>query len=75
MNTEHRILETKLDILIKDFQRFRTNQEQVNKDIATHANEEDAVQAKILTTLKWHSVIGSGMLVSLGVLWLKVMGA
>ena len=53
------IIETKLDILIVDFQRFRKEQLLVNKETKEHAGDEDEVQAKILTTLKWHTVIGA----------------
>lgn len=74
MGENERVLETKLDILIKDFQRFRDQQENVNKELAVHSLEEDKVQAKILATLKWHSVIGGGIVLSLGTLWLKVLG-
>jgi len=56
------ILETKLDILIQDFQRFRKDQILVNKETKQHASEENEVQAKILTTLNWHTVIGSFMI-------------
>jgi hypothetical protein len=63
-----------MDILIKDFQRFRKSQELVNKEITLHSTEEDKVQARILTTLRWHSVIGGGIVVSMGTLWAKVLG-
>ena len=74
MGENERVLETKLDILIKDFQRFRDTQETINKELGIHSLEEDKVQAKILATLKWHSVIGGGIVLSLGTLWLKVIG-
>ena len=74
MGENERVLETKLDILIKDFQRFRDQQEKVNKELAAHSLEEDKMQARILATLKWHSVIGGGIVLSLGTLWLKVLG-
>ena len=53
------IIETKLNILITDFQRFREEQLDVNKDTKEHSSKEDEVQAKILTTLRWHTVIGA----------------
>ena len=56
------VLETKLDILIEDFQRFKTEQASVNKEMTKHASEENVVQSKILTTLKWHSTIGAGVI-------------
>ncbi len=74
MGENERVLETKLDILIKDFQRFRDHQEGVNKDLAKHSLEEDKVQARILATLKWHSVIGGAVVLSVATLWLKVLG-
>ena len=52
------VIETKLDILITDFQRSRKEQALVNKETKEHSSKEDEVQAKILTTLKWHTVIG-----------------
>jgi hypothetical protein len=69
-----RLLETKMDILITDFQRFRDSQEQVNKELSRHSSEEDAVQMKILTTLKWHTVIGTGMVTAIGGIAIKVLG-
>ncbi len=59
---EEAIIETKLGILIGDFQRFREEQRKVNKESREHSSSEDRVQAKILTTLKWHTVIGSFMM-------------
>ena len=59
---EIKVLETKLEILIKDFQRFRDEQRDVNKELTSHGTSETEVQAKILTTLKWHTVIGSFMM-------------
>ena len=59
---ENAIVETKLNILIEDFQRFRKEQGEVNKNMATHSEEENGVQAKILTTLRWHTVIGTFMM-------------
>ena len=53
---------TKVDILIGDFQRFREEQRYVNRELTDHGNDETEVQAKILTTLKWHTVIGSFMM-------------
>jgi hypothetical protein len=59
---EEAIIETKLGILIGDFQRFRDEQRLVNKETRIHAEDETSVQAKILSTLKWHTVIGSFMM-------------
>ncbi len=59
---EEAIIETKLGILIGDFQRFRDEQRKVNDELKRHSSEENGVQAKILTTLKWHTVIGSFMM-------------
>ena len=56
------IIETKLEILITDFQGFRKEQRTVNKEITKHGSDETEVQAQILTTLKWHTVIGSFMM-------------
>ena len=63
-----------MDILIKDFQRHRDNQELFNKEVLKHSTGEDKVQEKILTTLKWHTVIGTGMVASIAALWLRVAG-
>lgn len=71
---EARIVETKLDILIQDFQRHRESQDIFNRDMNTRTVGDASVQQKILTTLKWHSVIGAGIIASLGALWLKFMG-
>jgi len=73
-NVRNELWDIKLDILIKDFQRFRDNQEQVNKEIAMHSTDEDKVQARILTTLKWHTVIGSSMATAIGAIAWKVIG-
>lgn len=69
--TEVKVLETKLDILIKDFQRFREGQDKVNKELGDHSSEENAVQSKILTTLRWHSIIGTGMATAIGYLFIN----
>jgi uncharacterized membrane protein len=62
------VIETKLDILIKDFQRFREKQDSINEGIVRHSSEESEVQAKILTTQKWHSTIGGFMMMA--IVWL-----
>jgi len=59
---EEAVIETKLNILITDFQRFRDEQRDVNKELTEHGSDETQVQAKILTTLKWHTIIGSFMM-------------
>lgn len=69
---EIRVIETKLDILIKDFQRFRDAQGKVNEALKEHSSEENSVQSKILTTLRWHSIIGAGVVSALGYLYLHV---
>lgn len=66
MSGKEDILETKLDILIKDFQRFREEQEKANAKSSDHSKNETAVQASILTTQKWHTVIGTFMMSVLG---------
>ncbi len=63
---EDAIVATKLDILIKDFQRFREEQNTHNESRRVHAESEDKVQASILTTQKWHTVIGTFMMGILG---------
>ena len=64
----------KLDILIADFQRFRKEQMTVNKERSRHSTDEDKVQTRILTTLKWHTVIGSAMASAIGAIAWKVIG-
>ena len=59
---EEAIIQTRLGILIDDFQRFRDEQRIVNDKLTTHSGDESQVQAKILTTLKWHTAIGSFMM-------------
>lgn len=66
------VLEAKLDILIEDFQRFRNMQETINKELTRHSSDETAVQAKILTTLKWHTVIGGFMATAILASWIKI---
>ena len=56
------VIATKLDILIEDFQEFKKEQKIHNLARMLHATDEDVVQAKILTTQKWHTVIGSFMI-------------
>ena len=65
---EEGIIETKLDILIQDFQRSREEQLKVNKENKDHASKEDAVQSRILTTLRWHTAIGSFMILVIGLI-------
>lgn len=62
MGSEETVISTKLDILIVDFQRFRECQTKEMKEIFKHSVAEDTIQAKILTTQKWHTVIGSFMM-------------
>ena len=68
-----RVIETKLDILINDFQRFKQGQENVNKELSNHSSDESAVQAKILTTLRWHSTIGAGMIAAIGYMYVNLL--
>lgn len=70
---ENAILETKLGILIDDFQMFRKEQREVNKELTTHGTSETEVQAKILTTLKWHTVIGSFMMVTIMYILFRIL--
>ena len=65
---------TKVDILIGDFQRFREEQRYVNRELTDHGNDETEVQAKILTTLKWHTVIGSFMMGTIMYLLYRQLG-
>lgn len=64
------MLEVKLDILIDDFQRYRTEQMKVNKELSLHASNETAVQASILSTQHWHTVIGGAVIAAF--LWFYV---
>ena len=73
MSEKENILEVKMDILIDDFKRFRNDQADVNKELSRHSRDETEVQAKILTTLKWHTVIGSAMALAIGSAWLKIV--
>ena len=74
MSGKEDVLETKLDILIVDFQRFREEQEKVNLKLSDHSREETGVQASILTTQKWHTVIGTFMMGVLGYLMVHTGG-
>ncbi len=67
------VIETKLDILIEDFKRFRSDQSGVNKELSRHSMDETEVQAKILTTLKWHTLVGSAMATAIGATWVKIL--
>jgi len=62
MSDKEGVLEAKLDILISDFQRFRDEQANINKELSTHSAEENKVQASISATQKWHTVIGTFMM-------------
>ena len=62
MGDKEEVLATKLDILIADFQEFKRDQKETNRDLRKHAVEEDKVQAGIATTVKWHTIIGSFMM-------------
>ena len=74
---EENILEVKMDILIKDFQRFRDSQEQVNKtltdELAKHFSDDSEIQSRILTTLKWHNAIGSSIIGAMGATVYKLL--
>ena len=65
---EQAIIETKLDILINDFQQFKRAQMNYNEERRTHGEDENIVQAKILTTQKWHTTIGGFMMAA--IVWL-----
>ena len=71
---ETRVISTKLDILIGDFQRFKRGQEIVNKELSNHSATENVVQAKILTTLRWHSLIGGSMITVIGYMFIQGIG-
>lgn len=71
---KEKLWDVKLNILITDFQRFRQEQMVENKERATHATDEDKVQARILTTLRWHTAIGSAMASAIGAIAWKVTG-
>lgn len=62
MGELEKLIEVKMDILIKDFQRFRDMQEAMNRRIDEHSREEDKVQQQILTTQKWHTAIGTALI-------------
>ena len=68
------VVETKLGILIEDFKRFRGEQRVVNHELTKHSGEESKVQEKILTTVKWHTIIGSFMMGVIMYLVYKVQG-
>lgn len=69
------IIETKLDILIADFQAFKLAQTKHNESRRQHADNEDIVQAQILTTQKWHTKIGAFMMTALlYLLYQRVVG-
>lgn len=61
-NNVEATIAVKLDVLIEDFQRFRQEQMQHNKASINNTTEESKLQAKILTTQNWHTVIGSFMM-------------
>ena len=73
MSASLEVIAERLDLLIADFQRFRNYQEEENKDRREHSNEEDKVQARILTELKWHRAIGASIVASLGATWIKIL--
>ncbi len=62
---EEAIIETKLGILIDDFHRFREEMSKHSVQETVVQADITKVQAEILTTLKWHRVIGSFMMVTL----------
>ena len=75
MSAEIDVISTKLDILIDDFQEFKASQREHNEARRLHASSEDIVQAKILTTQKWHKVIGACMMAMVMFLMYNQIGA
>ncbi len=53
------VLYTKLDILIEDFREAKEEQKVLNREIREHNQHEDRVQAELQAIVKWHSTIGS----------------
>ena len=74
-SNEETVIGTKVSILVQDFQRFRKEQREVNKSLGEHSEEESKVQAEILTTLKWHTIIGSFMVGVLMYILYKILEA
>jgi hypothetical protein len=52
-------IEAKLNILIADFQRFRTEQNERWSRQVEHTRTEDVTQAEIRSIVRWHSYIGA----------------
>ena len=61
---EIHVINTKLDLLIQDFKRFRECTEIELKEITKHNQHEDMVQMDIQSRVKWHSTIGSFVILS-----------
>ena len=72
---ESAIVETKLGILIGDFQRYREDQKKTNKELLSHAIDRETELATLNTTMKWHTIIGAFIMASVAELvWLHVKG-
>jgi hypothetical protein len=61
-NLDNGVLAAKLDILIADFQEFKKDQKETNRELRLHSVAEDKVQATIASTVKWHTIIGTFMM-------------
>jgi len=55
----YRVLETKLDILIGDFQDFKAEKNKETHYIMEHLKSEETNFRGLLTTVEWHTIIGS----------------
>ena len=53
------VVETKLCILIDDFREFKSDQKKEHKAIEQRIVKESNIESKILTTLQYHTLIGS----------------
>jgi hypothetical protein len=62
--TEHsvEVIETKLDILIDDFQRFRDQDRNKIKELYKEVHKCNLSIAEMNTTLSWHKVIGASII-------------
>lgn len=56
------VIETKLDILIDDFQRFREQDREKIKQLYTEVHKCNLNIAEMKTTLSWHKAIGASII-------------
>ena len=56
------VLETKLDILIEDFQRFRTQDREKIKELYTETHLCREEIASMRETLRWHKIIATSII-------------